>query len=122
MAPGPRVHIADSIELLEEKTDVTIDEDDDDEQPEMRYYKSKKILGELYRSIDEQEFLKTLHQSAGETTDVLEGVWRYVQKETMGFQWDHLFSAVQDVKEMYVSSIPSYPPDGFSVPMAVSAR
>ena len=105
MAPGPRVQIAESIELLEEKAEATIDEEDDDEQPEMRYYQSKNILGVLYRSIDEKEFLETLQQSSGEPTNVLEGVWRYVQNETAGFQWDHLVSAVQDIQEMYVLSI-----------------
>ena len=104
MATGPRVHIADSIEILEEKAEITIEEDDD-EQPEMRYYKSRNILGTLYRSVDEQEFLETLKQSSGEPTNVLDGVWRYIQNETAGFQWDHLLSPLQDIKEMYVSSL-----------------
>lgn len=94
MAPGPRVRVAESIEVLEneDKYMWEDEEDDEDVRPIQRYYKSNRALGYLYRIIDEKEFLQDLHK-APEThqpaVNVLQRLWEYVLRETAGFIWEH---------------------------------
>jgi len=116
-APGPRV-------LIEET--IKIDEDDEEEDgpdynneidevstygpPKTRYYESKKVLGKLYRAIDETQFFEQLQtslrkKSRGEQS-LLGTVWEYVKVNTALIQWQHLIEFAKDVKERYVS-----PPD-----------
>ncbi|KAK0651077.1 RNA dependent RNA polymerase-domain-containing protein [Cercophora newfieldiana] len=56
MAPGPWVKIQDRSELEMDKL-VAQDEDDDDdaEGPRYKYYASEKILGKLFRTVDERK-------------------------------------------------------------------
>jgi len=57
LAPGPQTHIYNrtEIELSEDIIQATYDEDEDDSGPRCKYYKSEKILGKLYRAIDERK-------------------------------------------------------------------
>jgi hypothetical protein len=57
MAPGPQAHIHDrsEIELDQDVLQATYNEDEDDSGPPRKYYKSEKILGKLYRAIDERK-------------------------------------------------------------------
>ncbi|KAI2831767.1 CAZyme family GH106 [Aspergillus niger] len=56
MAPGPvaRIHNKSDIELEEYVIQAAYDEDDDME-PFHKYYRSEKILGKLYRGVDERQ-------------------------------------------------------------------
>ncbi|KAN0073538.1 RNA dependent RNA polymerase domain containing protein [Elaphomyces granulatus] len=110
MAPGPRVEIADSIELLQdEKNYIFEDGDSDDDEsgrPGYRYYKSERILGQLYRAIDENEFLDGLHDFPKSSKwGLLEKVWEYVKHETDGFIWDHHVKTGQDIRDIYEDEI-----------------
>ena len=57
LAPGPQAHIRDryEIELDQYVLPATNDEDEDDSEPRRKYYKSEKVLGKLYRAIDERK-------------------------------------------------------------------
>lgn len=57
LAPGPQVHIVDrsKIELDQDVLQGSYDEDEDDSGPPRKYYPSEKILGKLYRAIDERK-------------------------------------------------------------------
>lgn len=106
MAPGPRVQIAESLKVLEREGENTVDddvdEDDDDvNSNKIRYYKSERVLGQLYRAIDEKAFLDEV-QSGQDSRylHVLESVWEYVEKQTTGFQWDHHIDDAVNVMEM----------------------
>ncbi len=57
LAPGPQAHIYEKseIELDQDVLQPTYDEDEDDSGPPRKYYKSEKILGKLYRAIDERK-------------------------------------------------------------------
>ncbi|KAM5482683.1 hypothetical protein McanCB56680_003643 [Microsporum canis] len=110
MAPSPRIliedSIEDSIEHIIRETEKTVQEDDDDnDRPRIRYYKSHNILGRLYRSIDEQSFLRRLRDVGTVNNDsrksVLQSIWRYVEKEVDGFFWNHLTGICHDIKEIY---------------------
>ncbi|EGE83653.2 RNA-dependent RNA polymerase, variant 2 [Blastomyces dermatitidis ATCC 18188] len=112
-APGPRVRIAESLSLLEEHDQMTVlddDDDEEDERPTARYYKSEKILGKLYRAIDEVEFLQH-RQNAIERSmamaapSVLKGVWAFVQSETVGFLWDHHVENALEIRQIYEDNL-----------------
>jgi hypothetical protein len=106
MAPGPRVRIAESLHVLEREMESTIEddayEDDDDvNNSKLRYYKSDRVLGHLYRAIDEKAFLDEV-QSCPNTghLHVLESIWKYVKQQTTGFQWDHYIEDARNIMEM----------------------
>lgn len=107
MAPGPRVRIAEDISLLEKNTEGLLEEEDEydeNDRPPMRYYKSHRVLGQLFRRIDERAFLEDLKASTRShqpRADLLQSIWAYVNTETAGFQWDHHISAGLSVKDMY---------------------
>ncbi|KAK2764926.1 hypothetical protein FQN54_008623 [Arachnomyces sp. PD_36] len=111
MAPGPRVRIAEDISLLDAKMEGLLDEEDDDEENErapMRYYKSNRVLGHLFRRIDERAFLEDLKASTRvqqPPADLLQSVWAYVSQETAGFQWDHHISAGLSIKDLYEDNL-----------------
>jgi hypothetical protein len=94
MAPGPRVRVAESIEVLENEDRYMQEdeEDDEDTRPSLRYYKSNRALGFLYRMIDEKEFLQDLQkvpEARQPVVNVLQRLWEYIARETAGFIWEH---------------------------------
>ena len=111
-APGPRVLIDNIIELSEGQLpgDVAdeeeIEELDNFSQPRVRYYESQKVLGKLYRDIDEHKFLQQLQDqsrispgSLGGERSHLDAVWAYVQEKTALIQWEHYKDFARDIKE-----------------------
>ncbi|KAL8993887.1 MAG: hypothetical protein Q9169_006006 [Polycauliona sp. 2 TL-2023] len=107
-APGPRVLIEKSISI-EEIDEQDGDEDDMEvveEAPATRYYESIKVLGQLYRAIDEHAFFeqiqrqsrstKTLHQSS-----LAEQVWQYVRSETALIEYKHHLPFARDTRDAY---------------------
>lgn len=107
MAPNPRIRIAESVDVVEEEEYVVEEvNDEEDERPERRYYRSENVLGRLYRNINEQEFLDELRNASKlqkNDTTVLRAIWEYVKSETEGFQWDHLIEDAEKAKDMYVT-------------------
>ena len=96
------------------------DEDlyDNDEQPDavsvldpdvqrVRYYKSTKVLGSLYRAIDETKFLDDMqHQlqhglprEIQNSGYVIDKVWNYVQGATQHFQWAHHTKLAREIRD-----------------------
>lgn len=57
LAPAPQTHVVDKyeIELDQQFVQHSYDEDEGDFGPPHQYYKSEKILGKLYRAIDERK-------------------------------------------------------------------
>jgi hypothetical protein len=117
MAPGPRARVAESIEVIDNESEYIWNDDnndgsggaglddDDDVRPPMRYYRSQRVLGHLYRMIDEKEFMNDLkwesfHES--KEANVLHSLWAYVQRETAGFVWDHCIQDASYFRDMYV--------------------
>ncbi|KAL2007317.1 hypothetical protein VTN00DRAFT_8755 [Thermoascus crustaceus] len=101
MAPSPRVHVEEDISILEQRDEKGYESDDED-GPRLRYYRSERALGYLYRAIDEQTFLqdlKSLPKIGG--TSLLDQLWSYVDRQTAGFLWDHCIEDAEKVKEVY---------------------
>ena len=111
-APGPRVLIEKDINFEEVDSTATPEEDDEVEEvasyspPMPRYYESHKILGKLYREIDEQKFFEELQRQSrlstmnpNKTRSLAGAVWNYVREKTTNFQWHHYLQFAHDVKD-----------------------
>lgn len=109
VAPGPQVLINNKIELADLNNLPEPDESDDlaeaesYEPPKTQYYETQKILGKLYRAIDESEFLAHVQSEAKSSAvhdqDVLGEVRKFVQKHTLLIQWEHHIETVNEIKE-----------------------
>ena len=105
MAPGPHVTIHKMEGLsFEEPSPLSMEGDDDDDFTPYRYYESSKILGKLYRAIDEREFFNQVRRErlplVESTSTVIEDVWKHVQRKCQGIQWDHYLNEASDIREM----------------------
>ena len=104
MARGPRVRVEDDIALLQSRADEQ--EDEDEQGSQCRFYKSKKVLGQLYRAIDERAFLDEVQRSnekrSTEGPGVIGAVWTYVQQKTRGLEWRYHVDMAREIKVMYV--------------------
>ena len=113
MAPGPRV-ILDQGQAKFDRDDETVDLENDEEDPDesptepglLQYYKSDRILGKLYRAIDEESFLastqggpRTSSASRKEQSE-LDKLWFHVKKESRGVDWIQYRSWARELKEM----------------------
>lgn len=114
MAPGPRVKVEANMAVLveEEKNDNNSNDDEDEDGKGLyRYYESTKVLGELYRAVDEYAFLKqmqsSMRKSGSRDPSVLTSLWAYLERETDGFQWRHRIEDARDIRDMCVPIVPS---------------
>ena len=104
-APGPRVLIDKAIKM----EDLDLGEDDADDNleespfdpPRIRYYESQKVLGKLYRAIDEHNFFEEIQRQSGRkrTRSLIDTVWNYVKEQTTLIQWKHYLDFARDVRD-----------------------
>jgi hypothetical protein len=104
--PGPHVIIKDRI-VMERRGNVDEEEpaDEDDDLSRYRYYESNRIIGKLYRAIDEKEIFSQIQKrslDAGITraSTVIDIAWEYVQGCCPLIQWKHLLDWARDIREM----------------------
>lgn len=95
-APGPYINIIKNESLsFDPPSDLDLDVgDDDDDFTGYRYYESNKILGKLYRKIDEREIYNEIKQrsqatESTSTATVIHAVWTYVESQCKPIQWEH---------------------------------
>lgn len=116
MAPAPHLVLGNMTleclgDLSENGPDATSLLDPDPRQP--RYYESDKILGKLYRNIDETKFLKSLrhHDEAqiapggGSQDTMFPEFWAYVQRESRAFEWEHHRAVALQIKNAYEGTL-----------------
>lgn len=114
MAPGPHVTI-DSMEASlqfveqDEKNPhdpvATLDPD----QRKIVFYRSEKVLGRLYRMIDEKGFYDQLrantHADAGPQASVLKRVLDYVLTASEGILFTHYVDLAKDIRSDYETNL-----------------
>ncbi|KAI6710543.1 hypothetical protein JHW43_006926 [Diplocarpon mali] len=91
---------------LEAKSLSTQDDNDDDDFPAYRYYESHKILGQLYRAIDEHEVfseIKKYRMLSTRTPSVLNRVWTHIHKKCWNLQWAHHVTYEYNLKNTIAS-------------------
>lgn len=111
MAPSPRVLVSKSGYLTLEEEDNNNDEPAfeglDTERRQTRYYQSHKVLGSLYRAIDEYQFLAKIQQDREEVQSalarsdgLLKTVLGYVQRQAAqyGILYDHHMELARDIR------------------------
>jgi hypothetical protein len=111
MAPGPHVAVQKDKPLSFEARPEHNNGHDDDEFSAYKFYESDKILGKLYRAIDEREVFyrvqqQGLSQSMNEVgrardpvSSVLEGVWVYIQHRCQAIQWEHHIDRARGIRD-----------------------
>lgn len=117
-APGPRVLIEKNIDFEEEDQTTPPDENDELDEvasygpPKIRYYESPKIIGKLYRKIDEHKFFEEIQMQSGmsglhsrNTHSLANAVWEYVREKTALIEWQHYVQFAEDVKESYEDNL-----------------
>ncbi|KAK8226196.1 RNA-directed RNA polymerase [Phyllosticta capitalensis] len=118
MAPGPRVFIEKKGIVFPDNEDGELAEDDDDEDPiealdpdykTYRYYESERVLGQLYRAIDEKKIFQEL-QMAGRrgvrgNGALMERVWAHVRTETQLIQWAQYQDLAKEIRDTYESNL-----------------
>lgn len=96
------------IDLKDDSSDDDFSDDGDDDKNDtsrIRYYQSHKVLGKLYRAIDEHKIFEQIQQHSRQFGvsaiggDTLHQVWEYVQKATALIQYSHYTAFARDVKE-----------------------
>lgn len=98
--------------IFEEELPTLPDEDDELSEvtkygpSTIRYYASEKVLGKLYREIDEHNFFKEIQKQSrmpstipGNTHSLAGAVWNYVRDQTALIQWQHFESWAREVKD-----------------------
>lgn len=122
MASGPRVLIQEEISLHSPLSDIDDDIDDSEEtmMPKARYYESSKVLGKLYRAIDEHKIFLEIHRpltapasrhsfSANKTVDArsaLDLVWEYIHSKTpLVTGWSNYSTFAISAKRAYESDL-----------------
>lgn len=116
LASGPRVLIQHRIKLQIDslldidETHEALDEARSYEIPTYQYYQSIKVLGKLYRAINEQTFLHELQDQAQASAlnpnhDVVGEVWNYVRRKCALIQWEHLIPFAREIKERFASPL-----------------
>jgi hypothetical protein len=107
-APGPHVTIEKNDGIVFEShtfRDPLEQEDEDDEFSSYRYYESHKVLGKLYRAIDEQAIFAEIQNrsaahGASSRSTVIDRLWQYVESKVRGFLWRNQMEWAWDVRDM----------------------
>ncbi|KAL1623979.1 hypothetical protein SLS56_008031 [Neofusicoccum ribis] len=117
MASGPRVIVEKKgVVFHKDEDDDLLDEDDavsalDPDFKTFRYYESERVLGQLYRAIDEKKIFQEMQRHATETKSHLGGlnlmdqVWSYVLRETALIQWEEYKGLARNIRETYESNL-----------------
>ncbi|KAK3684108.1 RNA dependent RNA polymerase-domain-containing protein [Podospora appendiculata] len=126
-APGPSVVIHDKSEI--EMDDYIRDDNDDDEDneegPRYKYYRSEKILGELYRAVDEkniwaQDIKRTVPTGGASFWDELISTLRQRVSTIGEIRWTHRSEEAYRIRHAYDDAILAAMIDGSDSPIPLS--
>ncbi|KKY27150.1 putative rna-dependent rna polymerase [Diplodia seriata] len=130
MATSPHVPVVrkDGVGFVDAADQHNADDDDDDADavealdPDLRsykYYESDRVLGRLYRAIDEKTIFEDMHRrlrnstattttpraAADDGTTLLSHIWNYILRETALIQWESYMPLAREIREIYESNL-----------------
>ncbi|KAF8471693.1 RNA dependent RNA polymerase-domain-containing protein [Kalaharituber pfeilii] len=129
MAPGPHLLVDRLVNRYEEERDARDGEEDGDEYGHLptRYYESQKILGKLYRAIDEREFVSEVHSETRRQNLILD-VWDYIvtfvtdKDYPLTVPWRAYKEFAEELKESYEDEVRSMMRNFSTTPSAEPLR
>lgn len=106
-ARGPYVEVVKKGEICLEAPPRMVENpaDEDDDFAKYKYYESDKILGQLYRAIDEREVFSQIQtrdaaiHDLGSKPSLVNSVWAYVKHTCLGVQWEHHITGAREVRD-----------------------
>lgn len=119
-APGPEARILDKthVELEEYVLETAPDEDEEAfESPRHQYYRSEKILGKLYRAVDEQKiWQEQIHRGRAQRPSSESSFWpQYLSTMTKRYEavvpvtehtaWVSRLTTARELREIYESNL-----------------
>lgn len=109
LAPGPRIVLEKNRARLGENDRLVMDEDDDEAEDSHahKYYESEKILGKLFREINEENFLREINFGSSKG-NLLPQILRYARKAWRYYKnvedaWKFYLEEASQIKEMSVT-------------------
>lgn len=102
MAFGPHIMVRKDKSFAFSALERAEPDDDDDDTPTYRYYESDKILGKLFRAIDEHEIFADVQQSKSrkEGNSVLSGILKYIERNcSMPFVRSYYMGRARGIRE-----------------------
>lgn len=107
MAPGPHVLVATKGDIsLTSKFDNEEEDENDEEDGfvEYKYYESDKILGLLYRDIDELQIFDAIQRNSSNRLlktkrDFIDELWLFVQNRCYMTQWNHHMELATEIQD-----------------------
>ena len=100
MAPGPNTAVEKDKPIS--LTDPEENNDDEEEMPSHRFYESQKILGKLFRAIDEHQVLAMVQQhgkARRRHSPVIKAIWKYVQDVCQNLEWAHHLANARMIRD-----------------------
>jgi len=104
MAPGPNIKIEKKEGLLLKENEIKTqnERNDDEDFTPYRYYESTKILGKLYRAIDEHDIFRDLHNYrmvSNGGKGLLDRVWQHVEHKCRLIHWRHRLNEAREIRD-----------------------
>jgi hypothetical protein len=102
MAPGPHVELTDKGAFLRDSRVRELDavQELDEEYRGYRYYQSEKVLGKLYRQVDENKFFTQIHESEpGHNGTLLNALRQRIVSQLPLVQWKQHIEEAWDIRE-----------------------
>ncbi|KAI2463835.1 RdRP-domain-containing protein [Annulohypoxylon bovei var. microspora] len=110
LAPAPPANIVDRTVVFETQRLAVVEDEDDESGPRHQYYKSDKVLGKLYRAIDEKKIWKQdIHQNVSRHGySIWDQLIGYIQTRCMelgGVNWQTALDEADCIREAYDDAI-----------------
>ena len=118
MSPSPRIGMTDEgnleVEDLDDQDDAAFEDLDAERRP-FRYYESHKVLGQLFRNIDERQFLRDMQQqrrltsanASSSSSSVLARLWKYMRHwaAQYGILYEHYKETAREIRGGYEDNL-----------------
>lgn len=126
LAPAPPANIVDRTQICFEPpiTPSSQEDEDDDSGPKHKFYKSEKVLGTLYRAIDEKRIWRdNIHLTVDRSgTSLWDEVFAYIEDECRRLgqvKWRDALEEAWSIRQAYVFPSSRY---GFQLTSILDTR